>query len=456
MTWGSVLVQAALAAPVFGQTPASKPEELFATIRPHLEAVLGGRLQRLPVFRSAKPADLAALPDGLVDLQVACQFHDLDDATRDRLRTAATSALRGAAVAALQEGTDSILVVPDNAAQIARWDVSLTAVPSEAFLRLALVHETMRWILDQQYDLPKRRAACRDSEELVALQAVIEGRCQWVTRQVARRLGDEATFALLAEVYRHVPDTRGEGTERVLCHDVQMRRQWCCTKGMAFFDYLDKAGVKDAEARAFVHPPRLATWIERPELYLRSERLNLHDLGELLTRLEGELPAEEWQAVQQPWTAAMFAEVAGMLSEQGRAEKVMQGWDAGRSLVWSHRAEPNRQVAVGVLRFVDTAAARAYVGLAVDLQRKQDELLNAACAGRGGVLDSRSESLHLNRADEAVRAVKKVRLSDKTDAVSMTQVWVRAGERVVEFTWQGVPADTEWAQRVLDVVLKDK
>jgi len=456
MTWGSAIVLVALAAPIFGQAPASKPEELFATVRPHLEAVLGGRLQRLPVFRTATAADLAALPDGLVDLQVASQFHDLDVATRDRLRTAATTALRGATVAALQEGTDSILVVPDNAAQIARWDVSLAAAHSEAFLRLALVHETMRWILDQQYDLPKRRAACRDSEELVSLQAVIEGRSQWVTRQVARRLGDEATFALLAQAYRHVPDTRGEGTERVLCRNVLTRRQWCGTRGMAFFDYLDKAGVKDAEARAFIHLPRMTAWIERPDLYLRAERLNLHDLGESLTRLEGELPAEEWQAVQQPRTAAMFAEVAGMLSEQRRAEKVLQGWDAGRSLVWSHRAEPNRQVAVGVLRFVDTAAARAYVGLAVDLQRKQDELLHAACAGRGGVLDSRSESLHLDGADEAVSAVKKVRLSDKTDAVSMTQVWVRAGERVVEFTWQGVPGDTDWAQRVLDILLKEK
>ena len=49
-----------LAAPALGQAPAPKAEELFAAARPHLEAVLGGRLGRLPTFRTVKPADLAA------------------------------------------------------------------------------------------------------------------------------------------------------------------------------------------------------------------------------------------------------------------------------------------------------------------------------------------------------------------------------------------------------------
>jgi hypothetical protein len=457
MTWAFGVVLTVVVGPAFGQSAgAPKPDELFAKARPHLEAVLGGHLERLPAFRTVTPAELAALTDGLTDLQVAGQFPDLDTAARDRARTGATAALRGAAVAGFGEGGDAILFAPDNAGRIARWDVSLARVDSEAFLRLALVHETVRWLLDQQYDLPKRRAACRDSEELVALQAVIEGRCQWVTRQVARRLGEEATFALLAEAYRWAPDAEAEGTVRVLCRDVLDRRRWCCVRGLAFFDDLEKQGVKDAEARAFAHPPRQTAWIERPELYLRSEQLNLADLADVLKRVEGTLPAADWQAMQQPWTAAMFRQAAGMLGEGQRAEKVAQGWDAGRLLVWSARANAGRLVTLGMVRFQDAPAARAYFGLAVDLQRKQDELLSAACADRRSPVESHAEALRLNGADEAVRVDKKVRLGDKGEPLSITQVWARAGGRVVEFSWHGVPGDAAWAQRVLDAVLKEK
>ena len=356
----------------------------------------------------------------------------------------------------MREGSDTILFASDNAGRIASWDPAIAGTNSAAYLRLALIHETTRWLLDQNYDLSKRRAACRDSEELVALQALIEGRCQWVTRQVARKLGDEAVFALFAEAYHRAPDTEGDGTVRVLCHDVLARRGWCCVQGLAFFDALDKEGMKDAEARTFGHLPRQTAWIDRPELYLRSERLQLGDLADTLKRLEGALPAEEWQAMQQPWTADMFRDVAGMLGEGQRAEKVVRGWDAGRLLVWSARANPGRHVALGVLRFQDAAAARGYYGLAVDLQRKQDELLNAACAGRPAVLDSHAEALRLNGADEAVRSEKKVRLGDKGEPVTITQVWARAGERVVEFSWHGVAGDATWAQHLLDAVLKEK
>jgi hypothetical protein len=455
MTWVGGIVLLTLAVPAWGQSP-QKPDELFATARPHLEAVLGGRLQRLPAFRTVTPAELAALPDGLIDLQVPWQLADLDAAAQGRARSAATAALRGAMVAGLAEGSDTIYFAPDNAGRIAHWDPSLAAADSQSFLRLALVHETTRWILDQQYDLAKRRAACRDSEELIALQSLVEGRCQWVARQVARRLGDEATFALFAEAYRQAPDTAGEGTVRVLCRDVLDRRRWCCIQGLAFFDHLETAGLKEGAATAFSRPPRQIAWIERPELYVRSQRLNLGDLADLLKPLEEALPPADWQAMQQPWTPEMLTEVAASLGEGRRAESVARGWDAGRTLVWSNRSNLGQQVGLGVLRFQDATAARAYLGLAADLQRKQDEMLNAACANRRCMQESHAEALHLNGADEAMRVQKKVGLGDKGESMSITQVWARAGERVVEFTWYGVPGDADWAQRVLDVLLKEK
>ncbi len=458
MRHGTLFLAAALllgrVSQALAQLTPPKADDLFATVRPHLEAVLGKRLQSLPDFRAVPSADLAALPDALLDIQLSWQYPDLEPAARDRTRKAATATLRGATVASLVEGSNTILFAPENARRIAGFDESLAKADSVAFLRLALVHETTRWLLERQYDLPKRRAACRDSEALVALQAVVEGRCQWVTRQVARLLGDEATFALLAEAYHRAPDAVGDGTVRVLSRDVLDRRHWCYVRGLGFFAYLDEQGIKDAEARAFVHAPRQVAWIERPQMYLRSEQLHLADLAEILSRLEGALPASEWRAAQQPWTPGMLKQVAALLGEQQRVEKVAEGWDAGRLLMWSSREHPGRQVTLGLLRFQDAAAARAYYGLALDLQRKQDELLSAACATRACVVESRTEVLHLVGADEAMRAEKRVRVGEHAEPTTITLVWARAGERVVEFSWHGQPCDTAWAQRMLDLILK--
>jgi hypothetical protein len=443
-----------------GRTPgqdggaAAQPAALFAAARPHLEEVLGARLVRLPQFRVVTPADLARLPDGALEVRLRWQYPDLDEASRARAREAALIALRGASVAAHQEGTDVILVCPDNAAAIARWDPSLARARSVAFLQLALVHEAVRWVLDHRYGLAQRRAACRDSEELVALQAVVEGRAQWVTRQVARRLGAEADFPLLAEAYRRAPDGAAEARGRLLCHDVLSRQHWACERGLAFFDYLDAQGVADAEARAFAHPPRQVSRVERPELYLRAERLQLIDTAEALTQVVRALAPAEWAAGQQPWTPAMIRQAADLLGEGPRAEKVVCGWDEGRSLVWSARDNPARQVAVGLVRFQDAAGARSYFGLAVDLQRKQDELLNGTGPGRRSVVESRSQALRLAGADEAVRCDKRVQLPGKAEPVTMTQILARADDRVIEFTWQGLAGDTEWAQRVLGVLVQ--
>ena len=47
------------------------------------------------------------------------------------------------------------------------------------------------------------------------------------------------------------------------------------------------------------------------------------------------------------------------------------GLDEGRLLLWTAQATPDRQVALGVVRFETPAAARAYHGFAKELQRKQ-------------------------------------------------------------------------------------
>jgi hypothetical protein len=177
------------------------------------------------------------------------------------------------------------------------------------------------------------------------------------------------------------------------------------------------------------------------------------DLEKVLTHVEKSLPAPGWSVTQQAWTPDMLRQAAALLGEKERGEKIANAWSEGRSLTWTARNAPSRQLAVGLICFRDAVAAKSYLGLAVDLQRKRDEITNAACADCGRVIESRSSTVALRGADETARSEKKIASREKGATTEICQLWVRTGNRVVEFTWTGVRADMAWTQRVLDLIL---
>jgi hypothetical protein len=172
----------------------------------------------------------------------------------------------------------------------------------------------------------------------------------------------------------------------------------------------------------------------------------------IMDRLKVTLPASDWNCSQEEWTPVMLRKAAALLGQAERGERVADCWVAGRSLTWTAKSQPGRQVAVGMIRFQNAAAARAYMGLAVDLQRKQDELLNAACADGRRVVESRSLSVQLKGVDEAARAERRLQREADGPTTTLSQVWARQNNFIVEFTWTGLDADLTWAQRVVELV----
>lgn len=170
-------------------------------------------------------------------------------------------------------------------------------------------------------------------------------------------------------------------------------------------------------------------------------------VAEEMAALTAALPASGWKAEQYPWTPAMLRNAAGLLGERERAEKILERWQDGHSLVWHNRTDPGRQTALGVLRFKDANGARAYYGLAADLQRKQDEKIRGGCGTDRCVLDSRCRAVTVTGSDEAFCVERRWQVAGGP-AVSVCQLWVRTGLRVLEFSWSGGPADLPWAERV--------
>jgi hypothetical protein len=432
---------------------AARVPELFAQARPHLEAALGEKLDHVPEFRILTAEEFQRLPDAELEASLHWLFPELKDEGFTKAAVVVRYVASLATVARHTEGADVIHVLPDNLPAIAAWDKELEHVNEPAFLQLALVYEVARFALERRYDLARRRRACCDAEEFFALQATIEGRAAWLTEQVARKLGTEGHFPLLAARYLRVPDIAPDPALRTMSQLTLRKRHWAGSQGLAFFDYLQEKGLADAEKRAFTRTPQLTGWVERPELYVRAEQGNRADLAAALRELEGTLPAEHWSAAQQPWTSAMVRQVAALLGETARAERAVASWDEGRSLVWTLRKDAGKQVAVSLARHQTEAGARTYFGFAVDLQRKQDELAGGSCAPTVRVLESKATPVRLLGFDEAVRNDKRVQYGAGGPSVAVSTLLARAGAVVVECSCYGLPAETEWAGRVAAAAL---
>lgn len=173
---------------------------------------------------------------------------------------------------------------------------------------------------------------------------------------------------------------------------------------------------------------------------------NAPALPQLLAQLEPLLPPAQWRAEQQPWSKLMVAQVATMLEQRERADAVLRAWSDGRLLVWFSRTRPGQQVAVGVVRCLDAAGARAYFGLAVDLQRKQDEKLSAGL-GPYRLLSSRPLMMALEGAEEVSGFAKELQLPGGPP-LPVTSILARTGNLVIEISWHGLPADPRCNDRI--------
>jgi hypothetical protein len=425
------------------------PAALFAAARPALEEALGSRLDIAIECRSAGETELPQWNDPNVEAEVHWQFPELQGEALARAVDAARAATRSVTLAWRVPGQNKVLLCPDNAKKIASWDPSLAPVDSSGLLQLALVQEAARLVLEQRHNLAARRTACRDPEEHVAFQAVIEGRALALTRQTARRLGSESLLPLLLARYARAPESSTDPFLRVVCETTLRQRQRAGLQGLAFFDYLQSKGLTDIEAQVFQHPPRERDWLVHPERYWRARQDNRPDLVEIMTPLESFLPAPEWTAAQQAWTPAMLIQIAELFGERERADRVARRWEEGRSLMWTAKDHPNRQVGVGVIRFQDAPSAQAYFGFSADLHRKQDEATAKTPDSSYRILESKAQAVSLEGMDEATWTLKRIQLAGLAEPMQVSQIWARHGDVVVQFTWTDLASDAKWAERVV-------
>lgn len=421
--------------------------------RPHLEAVLGARVDPWPRCRLATPTERKDWQREELSQQLRWQFPDLDAEAFRRTLPAVQDAAQRVAVARYHPASGEILLIPENLDAIARWDEGLARVRTPAFLQLAIVHELARCALDRRYHLTRRQVACRDAEEYLALQALVEGRAQWVTRAVAGRLGTEAIFPLWCQRFIHLPDTATDPALRSASQEVLRQQCYAAFSGQEFYAALEANGVRDAERQVFTRPVCPLSWIERPERFMQAVRTQRPELAAVLAGVEAPAGAAGWVTSQEPWTAVMVRQIADLFGERARCVPVVHSWSEGRLRVWTAKENLAHQVALGLARFDDVAGAKRYVAFTADLQRKQDTKWGAEDSPFR-ILETHTKAITIAGADEAMWVERKMQFSGATNSVAVTMLTVRLGDAVMEITWRDVLPDLSWGERAVDQILR--
>jgi hypothetical protein len=430
---------------------AKQATDLLSQARPVLLQVMGQGSEQPLQVRAVGLEQLGQVPDPDLEACLHWHFADLGPVGLDRAVRALRLAKANVAVARYAEGEGLLYFVPGQQAAVARWDDRLSSAVTPAFLQLVLVHEAARQLLDARYNLHRLRTACRSPEDQQILQALIEGRTLWASRHVARKLGADASFPLLLERLRHVPDPDPDPGIRAAVQTALRQEHWAGETGLAFFTYLEEHGIQDAERRAFTRPPRQLAWLKQPEQYLRFDRPDQPDLASLLERVKAMPPGKDWRASTDVWTPDMVRAAAKTLGTGPQAERVLGSWVDGRLLLFTRAAEPIRMIAISLVRHSTVAGARAYYGFTLDMQRKEQQI-GQGDAAVAVVVSSRSSAWQAAGLEEGARFDELLQIGNG-EPLPRCLMFGRAGDLVVQLTWQGQAADADWAQGVVGAIL---
>jgi hypothetical protein len=423
---------------------------LFAEARPHIETALGYRFDPAPRFRMANERDLEHWRRSEIEAQIGWQFPDIAKAGGTVLVETSREARKGyvSACIAGASGGREIILFSANAAKIAAWDPALAGVSSRALAQLAIVHEAVRMALELRYNITDRQRACADRDGYLATEALVEGRAQWVTREVARRLGVESAFPLLAQIWLHVPDRLGDPAMRAATQEFYRRRHWMLASGLAFQDALAAAGINDEAVIFNRHVSSM--WIDHPDRCVRALRERHTGLEAVLANVECTLPPDLWEPRQETCTPEMIKQAAGTFGEAERAESALAACQEARQVVWTGKPA-ERAIALNLIRFETLAAAGAYYRFALALQQKADQRLSNA-SGALRLVDERSKSFAVSGVDACTWTDKKLAVSGAASNIPASTLLAHDGVLVIEIQWQNLPGDENWARRVIETI----
>ncbi|MGF1579518.1 MAG: hypothetical protein ACFCD0_09160 [Gemmataceae bacterium] len=439
--------------PSRAQTPAEGVRQLYEQAKPFLQEALERKVPEDVQLKIVKTKVLRSIPSWNVKTFLSWRFPGMKKDQWQQVYRRCHDLYCQQVVARHLEGTHSVVVIPDHLQPLAASDPTLREVYSLPFLQLAIVHEVAKLALEEEHKLLSRRHDPHSLEDVRIQRALVEGRAQWITEQVARRIKTESYFGLLKQVWDVAAkvDAPENGSHDAWQATVQMQRD-SYGKGLAFFRALSEKRSTMSEAQIFRNPPRRWKWIEAPQQYLKVLSQGKLQLRKVIGRLEKESILKGWTTRQQAWTPDLLTHVGQLLGAEKEAAEIAKKWVDGHSLVWMQKENPTATISLNLTRYDGEESAKAYIGFALDIQQKRDEYIAKAFGSSSGAGKSQVRYVKLHGLKNVIQITTTFKTSSKQ--TSMGMVLARKGALVLELHFRGVPTDIGWAASAIQATLR--
>lgn len=276
----------------------ARVRQAYEDARAACSKVLGVAIEA-PELVLAEPADIAEV--AMAESLQLIRLRQPDEALAARETRALGAQVRFEAYAKYSWSRKQVMVVSRNWSLHARL-LKRPAFTADQTLRAVLVHELCHALDDRRFDLVKCLQKADSYDAAVALNAVIEGHAQLMTRRICSSSGLAEGFAELTAAIGAAANFTGLGS--ALMEAVRQSGAGAAhayVEGERFVDAVLAARPDTGLRDLFESPPTDGHTISRPEWYLRpASRPQLrYAVAPLLAAFEthvrtGEASASEW------------------------------------------------------------------------------------------------------------------------------------------------------------------
>lgn len=449
----SLLAVLTFFAPLVAQKQRSEPvteERLlaaYADARAAFGRVLGADLDELPPLKLVDTAAIAEVVSAENLPSIRLRQPDEEKALAEAAQV--SGQLAAMIYAKYAWSTKTFLVVPQT------WELNARILQrpqlvSDQALRAVMVHELCHALDDRKFDFSKRLLEATTVDAMTAMNAVIEGHAQLVTRRVCKVSGWSDGFDAFTGSVGALPATNlvGEGM-------LTSMRAAAAASMMAYVDgerfaaavleARPETGVRDI----FGSPPKDAETILQPSWYLdpATRPALLYDVEPAIDAFVARFDAEVWSSSRSSTTGKQIAAGMTMLPKED-VDAVVASLRAARVAQLAPTAAPQSKVAILiVMEFDSEDAARRWVRLSGVISDHKDEAMEK---GILRITDSKTTVL-----DGPVLhgLLQEKKMKNGRLAFDLATIDAHKGRIVVETIYSGDPPTTAEHLQIVEAMI---
>lgn len=416
------------------------PERLdaaFADASAAVRRVLDVELEPLPPLRLTDGEELARTITA--ENLPSVRLREPDEAKAAALAEQLGNALGHLIFAKYAWSSGELLVVPAAMERSARA-LERPALTADVTLRAVLVHELCHALDDRRFDFAARLRAAKTVDEVIALDAVIEGHAQLMTRRVCGQSGWTDGFEAYTASIGAIPenDRVGEAT-MLLIRASAAAVASAYGDGERFAAAVLRARPETGSRDLFESPPRDAETILKPEWYLDPSKRPklLYDVEPALDAFVRGFDAAVWTSVRNNTTGKQLASGLSLLPEEDVAA-VVDTLRAARVMQLYPTASPQSKAVILVaMEFDSEDSARHWIEVSARLSDLKNDAMKA-----GRLRITGSKSTPLERESWSGHLQEKTMMNGRFE-FEVATIDAMRGRIVLETIYSGDPPDRD-------------